>query len=54
MCSRSCDGNSGFFHNLIFVEVWEFNVNVWIIIGFVCKLFDPCECVFNMEVVAVD
>ena len=29
-CSSSCDGNSGFFHDLIFVEVSELNGIVWI------------------------
>ena len=36
---RSCDGNSGFSHDLIFVEVSEWDDFVWFIIFSVCKLF---------------
>ena len=34
---HSCDGNSGFFHDLIFVAVLESDGCVWFIIGSVCK-----------------
>ena len=38
---HSCDGNSGFFHDLIFVAVLDLELDgiVWFIIGSVCKLF---------------
>ena len=36
---RSCDGNSGFSHDLIFVEVSEWDDIVWFIIFSVCKRF---------------
>ena len=35
----SCDGNSGFSHDLIFVEVSEWDDIVWFIIFSVCKWF---------------
>ena len=38
-CFSSCDGNSGFSHDLIFVEVSEWDDIVWFIIFSVCKLF---------------
>ena len=38
-CFRSCDGNSGFSHNLIFVEVSEWDDILWFIIFSVCKQF---------------
>ena len=40
-------GNSRFFHDLIFVEVWELDGIVWFIIGSVCRLFCKCYCAFN-------
>ena len=38
-CFHSCDGNSGFSHDLIFVEVLEWDDIVWFIIFSVCKRF---------------
>ena len=38
-CFRWCDGNSGFFHDLFFVEVSERDNIVWFIIFSVCKRF---------------
>ena len=37
---RSCDGNSGFFRDLIFMEVSEWNFNVQFIVRSVCRQFD--------------
>ena len=36
---RLCDRNSGFSHDLIFIEVSEVDDIVWFIIFSVCKLF---------------
>ena len=38
-CFRSCDRNSGFSHDLIFVEVSEWDDILWFIIFSVCKQF---------------
>ena len=38
-CFRPCDGNSGFSHDLIFVEVSEWDDIVWFIVFSVCKRF---------------
>ena len=40
--SSLCYGNSGFFHDLIFVEVSDLDGIVWFIIGLVCELFRSC------------
>ena len=41
-CQLLCDGNSGFFYDLVFVEVSEYDGTVCFIIGSVCKLFRSC------------
>ena len=38
----SCDRNSGFFHDLIFVAVSELDAIVWFNIGSVCKRSRSC------------
>ena len=37
-CFRSCDGNSGLSHDLIFVEVSEWDDIVWLLFQFVTGL----------------
>ena len=44
-----CHWNSGFFHDLIFVEVSELDGVVWFMSGSVCKLFCSCQCAFNFS-----
>ena len=39
ICFRSCDGNSGFSHDLIFVEISEWDDIVWFVFFSVSKRF---------------
>ena len=59
-CFHSCDGNSGFYHDLIFLEVLEWDDIVWFIIfQFIsgrifmdwdsCFVFNPKNLLLNLN-----